>query len=139
MGLSTHYKANLVALNKRLRVQYGSPKAKFVTASLGQTAQGAKDGGGLILDAMEHVADGTTYPEFKDNVASVYAPAGEHTRLLRLHNIPLRVNSSSNSCCSSLCNPYRRALRWRRDHVHEMNIGEAMGKAMTKMLAADKQ
>ena len=41
---------------KQLRLQFGAPKAKFVTASLGQTARGATDGGGLILDAMEAVA-----------------------------------------------------------------------------------
>ena len=72
MGYSTQYEQNLVALIKTLRVQYGSPNAKFVTASLGQTAQGATDGGGLILDAMENVADATKYPEFKGNVAAVY-------------------------------------------------------------------
>ena len=51
--------------------RYSSPKAKFVTASLGQTVQGDKNGGGLILDAMENVADATKYPEFKGNVAAV--------------------------------------------------------------------
>ena len=44
--------------------RYGSPNAKFVTASLGQTVQGAKDGGGLILDAMEAVANATKYVYF---------------------------------------------------------------------------
>jgi len=28
MGLSTHYEANLVALIKQLRVQFGSPKVR---------------------------------------------------------------------------------------------------------------
>ena len=55
-GLSSHYEENLVNLIKQLRLQFGAPKAKFVTASLGQTARGATDGGGLILDAMEAVA-----------------------------------------------------------------------------------
>jgi hypothetical protein len=44
----------------------------FVTASLGQTVRGDKDGGGLILDAMEAVANATKYPEFAGNVAAVY-------------------------------------------------------------------
>ena len=48
MGLSSHYEENLVSLIKALRVQYGAPKAKFVAASLGQTVQGATDGGGAL-------------------------------------------------------------------------------------------
>ena len=79
MGLSTNYERNLVTLIKQLRVQYGSPNAKFVTASLGQTKQGDRDGGGLILDAMENVANPTKYPEFKDNVAVVYTHPLLHT------------------------------------------------------------
>ena len=70
MGLASHYEQNLVQLIKKLRVQYSSPNAKFVTASLGQTVQGATDGGGLILDAMEAVANATKYPEFAGNVAA---------------------------------------------------------------------
>ena len=61
MGDSSHYEQNLVTLIKQLRLQFHAPNAKFVTASLGQTAQGATDGGGLILDAMEAVANGTKY------------------------------------------------------------------------------
>ena len=38
-----------------------------------------KSGGGLILEAMEAVADGTKYPEFKGNVATVYTHPLEHT------------------------------------------------------------
>ena len=114
-GLSTQYEQNLVALIKQLRVQYNAPKAKFVTASLGQsgkktpaicyesqvrhsshiaglscsdccvlcslsrTVMGATDGGGLILDAMMNVANGTKFPEF----------AGALTRLA--------------FCCTPLC------------------------------------
>jgi hypothetical protein len=75
MGLSSHYESNLVALIKQLRLQYGAPKAPFVTASLGQTAQGATDGGGLILDAMEAVANGTKYPGnvAADHITSHYS------------------------------------------------------------------
>jgi hypothetical protein len=79
MELSTLYEANLVQLIKQLRLQYNSPNAKFVAASLGQTVQGAKDGGGLILDAMENVANASKYPEFKDTVAAVYTHPLMHT------------------------------------------------------------
>jgi len=79
MGLASVYEQNLVALINALRKQYNAPKAPFVTASLGQTTQGATDGGGLILDAMEAVANGTKYPAFKGNVAAVYTHPLEHT------------------------------------------------------------
>ena len=69
MGLSSHYEQNLVTLIKQLRLQFHAPDAKFVAASLGQTVQGATDGGGLILDAIEAVANGTKYPEFKAGLA----------------------------------------------------------------------
>ena len=46
MGLSSQYEENLVSLIKTLRLQYGAPKAKFVTASLGQTSRGDTNGGG---------------------------------------------------------------------------------------------
>jgi hypothetical protein len=60
MGLSPHYEENLVALIKQLRVQYSAPEAKFVTASLGQTAMNdTTSGDGLILEAMEAVSNGT--------------------------------------------------------------------------------
>ena len=94
-------------------LQYGSPKAKFVAASLGQTVQGSKTGDGLILDAMEHVADGKTYPEFAGNVASVYTHPLENT-------------------------PGSSGGHYGGDALTYMNIGEAMGDAMVKMLAADE-
>jgi hypothetical protein len=110
MGLSTHYEENLVALIKQLRVQYNAPNAKFVTASLGQTVQGATDGGGLILDAMENVAN--KYPEFKGNVAAVYTHPLEHT-------------------------PGSSGGHYGHDAQTYMNVGEAMGTAMAKMLALE--
>merc|ERR1719473_2259334 len=114
MGLSTHYEQNLVALIKQLRVQYGAPKAKFVTASLGQTARGATDGGGLILDAMLAVANGTKYPEFEGNVAAVYTHPLEHT-------------------------PGSSGGHYGDDAYTYMNVGEAMGKAMVGLLKADQR
>ena len=47
-----------------------------------------KSGGGLILQAMEAVADGTKYPEFKGNVATVYTHPLEHTPV-RFPTLPL--------------------------------------------------
>ena len=111
MGLSTHYEANLAALIRQLRVQYGAPKAPFVTASLGQTAQGAQDGGGLILDAMEAVANATKYPEFAGTVAAVYAHPLEHT-------------------------PGSSGGHYGHDAYTYMNVGEAMGRAMVGLLKA---
>lgn len=53
---------------------------QFVTASLGQTSMNdTKSGGGLILEAMENVAGGTKYPEFKGSVAAIYTHPLEHT------------------------------------------------------------
>jgi hypothetical protein len=53
---------------------------QFVTATLGQTSMNdTKSGGGLILEAMEAVANGTKYPDFKGNVAAVYTHPLEHT------------------------------------------------------------
>eukprot|EP00039_Didymoeca_costata_P019456 m.337603 g.337603 ORF g.337603 m.337603 type:complete len:378 (+) comp18177_c0_seq1:74-1207(+) len=108
MGLATNYEANLVRLIKQLRVQYGSPNAKFVTASLGQTPMGSTDGGGLILDAMLNVANATKYPEFKGNVAAVYSH-------------PLSMGSSSGAHYGGNAETY-------------MNIGQAMGNAMVDLL-----
>jgi hypothetical protein len=51
-ALSSRYEHNLVNLIKALRKDFNAPNAKFVCASLGQTAKGATDGGGKILDAM---------------------------------------------------------------------------------------
>ena len=62
MGLATRYEVNLVKLIKTLRTQFKAPNAKFVTASLGQTVNGSKDGGGVILDAMFDVANPEKYP-----------------------------------------------------------------------------
>jgi len=112
MGLSTQYEKNLVSLIKQLRVQYNSPNAKFVTASLGQTAQGATDGGGLILDAMENVANPAKYPEFKGNVAAVYTHPLENT-------------------------PGSSGGHYGDDALTYMNVGQAMGQAMAKLLKAE--
>jgi len=114
MGLSTLYEKNLVTLIKQLRVQYGAPNAKFVTASLGQTVRGATDGGGLILNAMENVADEAKYPEFKGNVAAVYTHPLMHS-------------------------PGASGGHYGKDAYTYMNVGEAMGQAMVSLLKQDDQ
>ncbi|MGI9239506.1 MAG: sialate O-acetylesterase [Verrucomicrobiales bacterium] len=110
-ALSSRYEQNLVQLIKQLRKEFDAPEAKFVTASLGQTEKGATDGGGKILDAMLAV-DGESgkYPEFKGNVAAVYTH-------------PLSKGGSSGGHYSGNAETY-------------MNVGEAMGAAMVKLLEA---
>ena len=110
-ALSSRYEKNLVHLIKQLRTEFDASNAKFVCASLGQTESGASDGGGKILDAMLAV-DGKsgTYLEFKDNVAAVYSH-------------PLSKGSSSGAHYGGNAETY-------------MNVGEAMGKAMVKLMKA---
>jgi hypothetical protein len=114
MALAERYELNLANLIRKLRIQYASPKAKFVTASLGQTVQGATDGGGLILDAMEAVANATKYPEFAGDVACVYTHPLEHT-------------------------PGSSGGHYGHDAETYMNVGWAMGQAMTKILKGEQQ
>jgi len=112
LGLASHYEANLVNFIKAVRKTFkAKDDAPFVTASLGQSVKGDhKSGAGLILDAMLAV-DGTSskYPEFKGNVAAVYTHP--------LMNTP----GSSGS-------------HYGRDAKTYMNVGEAMGDAMVKLL-----
>ncbi len=108
-ALSGRYEKNLVHLIKQLRKDFDAPAAKFVCASLGQTGKGATDGGGKILDAMLAVdGESGNYPEFEGNVAAVYTH-------------PLSKGSSSGSHYGGNAETY-------------MNIGEAMGEAMVKLL-----
>ncbi len=107
--LSRRYETNLVQLIKALRKDFNSPNAKFVCATLGQTEKGATGNGGLVLDAQLAV-DGETgkYPEFKGNVATVYTH-------------PLSKGSSSGAHYGGNAETY-------------MNVGQAMGEAMVKLL-----
>ena len=111
-ALSSRYEKNLVHLIEQLRRDFNAPQAKFVCASLGQTEKGATDGGGKILNAMLAV-DGETgkYPQFKGNVASVYTH-------------PLSEGGSSGSHYGGNAETY-------------MNVGEAMGAAMVKLLKSE--
>jgi len=119
MALADHYEENLVALIKALRLLYKAPKAPFVSATLGQTQQNdTTTTDGVILHALEAV-DGTgkfgavKYPDFKGNVATVYAH-------------PLSEGSTSENHYDGNAETY-------------MNIGEAMGQAMVGMLKGARQ
>ena len=103
------YEQNLVQLIKALRKEFDAPNAKFVCATLGQTAKGADGNDGLVLNAQLAV-DGKTgkYPEFKGNVATVYTN-------------PVSMGGASNGHYGGYAETY-------------MNVGEAMGKAMAEML-----
>jgi hypothetical protein len=103
------YEQNLVQLIKMLRKDFDAPNAKFVCATLGQTAKGAKGTEGQILEAQLAV-DGKNgkYPEFKGNVATVYSK-------------PLCHGGASNSHYGGNAETY-------------MDIGEAMGRAMADLL-----
>jgi hypothetical protein len=113
-GHASRYEKNLVSLIEQLRKDFDAPKAKFVCATLGQTAKGAEGNEGLILDAQLAV-DGKLgkYKQFQGNVASVYAN-------------PLCKGGASNSHYGGNAETY-------------MNIGEAMGKAMAELLKADSK
>ena len=107
---AVRYEQNLVRLIKTLRKEFKAPKAKFVVATLGQTAKDAQPSNDkLILDAKLAV-DGSTgnYPEFKGNVSTVYTH-------------PLSQGGASNSHYDGNAQTY-------------MDVGVAMGEAMVKLL-----
>ena len=108
-GHASRYEQNLVHLIKTLRKDFDAPNAKFVCATLGQTAKGAKGTEGQILEAQLAV-DGKNgkYPEFKDNVATVYSK-------------PLCHGGTSNSHYGGNAETY-------------MDIGEAMGRTMVELI-----
>ncbi len=108
-ALSSRYEQNLVQLINQLREEFKAPRARFVCASLGQTKKGSEDNGGKLLEAMFAV-DGSSgkYPKFKGNVAAVYTH-------------PLSKGGSSGGHYGGNAETY-------------MNVGEAMGAAMVKLL-----
>jgi hypothetical protein len=108
-GHAGRYEQNLVHLIKTLRKEFNAPKAKFVCATLGQTAKGAEGTEGQILEAQLAVDDKNgKYPEFKGNVATVYSK-------------PLCHGGASNSHYGGNVETY-------------MDIGEAMGRAMVELI-----
>ena len=108
-GLASRYETNLVRLIEQLRVDFNAPKAKFVCATLGQTKKGDEGNDGLILDAKLAV-DGNSgkYPQFKGNVATVYAH-------------PLSQGGASNGHYNGNARTY-------------MDVGLGMGEAMVGLL-----
>jgi len=112
-GLSAHYEKNLVRLISTLRSQFNAPNAKFVAGTLGQTLRNATGGNDkLILDAI-FAADGASgkYPAFKGNVAGVYTH-------------PYSKGGQAGSHYGYNAETY-------------MNVGQALGAEMVKLLAAD--
>ena len=106
---SSRYEKNLVAFIKQLRIDFNAPGSKFVLATLGEATKGSGGNGGKVLDAQLAV-DGASgrYPEFKGNVATVYAS-------------PLSKGGSGNGHYNGNAETY-------------MDVGEAMGKAMVDLL-----
>jgi len=105
------YEENLVHLIKTLRREFKAPKAKFIVATLGQTAKDSADvNEKLILDAQLAV-DGAAgkYPDFKGNVGTVFTH-------------PLSQGGASNSHYNGNAQTY-------------MDVGLAMGEAMVRLLS----
>ena len=106
---ASRYEQNLVHLIKTLRKDFDAPNAKFVCATLGQTAKDVDGTEGQILEAQLAVdGENGKYPEFKGNVATVYSK-------------PLCHGGASNSHYGGNAETY-------------MDIGEAMGRAMVDLI-----
>lgn len=106
---AARYEKNLVQLIKALRKDFNAPDAKFVLGTMGESVKGGGGNGGKILEA--HLAvDGTAgkYPEFNGNVATVYTH-------------PMAQGGSGNGHYGGKAEVY-------------MDVGEAMGQAMVKLL-----
>ena len=108
---SARYEQNLVRFIKQLRKDFNAPDAKFVLATLGESAKGCGGNGQLVLDAQLAV-DGKAgkYPEFKGNVATIYTN-------------PMAQGGNGNSHYGGKAEVY-------------MEVGEAMGKAMVELLGS---
>lgn len=104
------YEKNLVHLIKTLRQEFKAPKARFVVATLGQTAKDSAEGNEKLILEAQLAVDGNSgkYPEFKGNVATVYTH-------------PLSQGGASNSHYNGNAQTY-------------MDVGLAMGEAMTGLL-----
>lgn len=113
-GHAQRYEKNLITLINALRKDFNAPEAKFVTATLGQTA---KDSTKLtekqILDAMFAISDSAKYPDLKGDVATVYT-----------HPMVIPA-SSSGSHYGGSAKTY-------------MNVGLSLGEAMVELFKAEK-
>ena len=110
---AARYEQNLVHFIKTVRKEFDAPTAKFVLATMGESAKGGTGNGGQILDA--HLAvDGATgkHPEFKGNVATIYTN-------------PMAQGGSGNGHYGGKAEVY-------------MDVGEAMGRAMVELMKAGK-
>ena len=110
---ASRYEQNLVHLIEQLRNDFDARDAKFVCATLGQTPKDADGNERKILDALFAVSDVEKYPQFEDDVATVYS-------------YPLSQGGASNSHYGGNAETY-------------MNVGEAMGRAMVSLLNADSE
>ncbi|MDB4670754.1 hypothetical protein OAF34_01345 [Pirellulaceae bacterium] len=109
------YEHNLVHLIKTLRTEFKAPDAKFVIATLGQTAKETAEGNEKLILEAQLAVDGKTgkYAEFQGNVSTVYTH-------------PLSQGGASNSHYDGNAQTY-------------MDVGLAMGEAMVKLLKVDNQ
>lgn len=108
-GHAERYEKNLVHFIKTLRREFNAPGARFVLATLGESQKGSKGPGGQVLDAQLAVdGEAGKYPEFKGNVATVYTH-------------PMAQGGSGNGHYGGKAEVY-------------MDVGEAMGRAMTRLL-----
>lgn len=107
---AARYEHNLVTFIEALRETFDAPDAKFVCATLGQSAKdSAKGNEKLILEAQLAVdGDSGKYPEFEGNVATVYTH-------------PISQGGASNGHYGGNAKTY-------------MDVGLAMGEAMTELL-----
>ena len=103
------YEKNLLCLIESLRKDFKAPNAKFVCATLGQTRKGAGGAQGKILEGTLNI-DGESgkYKSHKGKVASVYSH-------------PLSRGGSSSGHYGGNAETY-------------MNVGQAMGQAMAKLI-----
>lgn len=104
------YEKNLVRLIQTLRKEFDAPQAKFVVATLGQTAKETAEGNEKLILEAQLAVDGKSgkYPNFRNNVATVYTH-------------PLSQGGASNSHYNGNAQTY-------------MDIGLAMGEAIVKLL-----
>jgi Carbohydrate esterase, sialic acid-specific acetylesterase len=107
---ASQYEKNLVNIIHALRKEFNAPNAKFVCATLGQTAKDAPAGNDKLIFDAQMAVDGESgkYPEFKGNVATVYTH-------------PLSKGGASNGHYNGNAETY-------------MNVGLGMGEAMAKLL-----
>ena len=101
------YGVHLVQLIRSLRKDFDAPNAMFVSASIGETKMGAKGNEGKMMDALMAVAK-SDHEDFKGKAGFVYSN-------------PLVFGGGS-------CGHYGNNVE------AYMNVGEAMGKEMVKLL-----